>query len=46
MARSPSAHYLRKLLAALEQAASGAMPLTAQLPEPLERAGAGGAYSH
>jgi LuxR family transcriptional regulator, maltose regulon positive regulatory protein len=31
----PSAHYLRKLLAVLEQAASGATPLTAQLPEPL-----------
>ena len=31
----PSAHYLRKLLAALEQAASGSMPPTPQLPEPL-----------
>jgi LuxR family transcriptional regulator, maltose regulon positive regulatory protein len=31
----PSAHYLRKLLAALEQAASGTTPLTAELPEPL-----------
>jgi ATP/maltotriose-dependent transcriptional regulator MalT len=31
----PSAHYLRKLLAVLEQAASGATPLSAQLPESL-----------
>jgi len=31
----PSAHYLRKLLAALEQAASGSMPPTPQLTEPL-----------
>jgi LuxR family transcriptional regulator, maltose regulon positive regulatory protein len=31
----PSAHYLRKLLAALEQAVSGFMPPTPQLPEPL-----------
>jgi LuxR family transcriptional regulator, maltose regulon positive regulatory protein len=31
----PSAHYVRKLLAALEQAASGSMQPTAQLPEPL-----------
>jgi LuxR family maltose regulon positive regulatory protein len=31
----PSAHYLRKLLAALEQVASGTTPLTAELPEPL-----------
>jgi LuxR family maltose regulon positive regulatory protein len=31
----PSAHYLRKLLAALEQAASGSVSPTPQLPEPL-----------
>ena len=31
----PSAHYLRKLLAALEQPASGSMPPTPQHPEPL-----------
>ena len=31
----PSAHYLRKLLATLEQAASGTTPRTAELPEPL-----------
>jgi LuxR family transcriptional regulator, maltose regulon positive regulatory protein len=31
----PSAHYLRKLLAALEQAASGTTPPSAALPEPL-----------
>ncbi len=31
----PSAHYLRKRLAALEQAASGTTPPTAKLPEPL-----------
>ena len=31
----PSAHYLRKLLAALEQAASGSMAPTLRLPEPL-----------
>lgn len=31
----PSAHYLRKLLATLEQAASGTTPPTAALPEPL-----------
>jgi LuxR family maltose regulon positive regulatory protein len=31
----PSAHYFRKLLAALEQAALGTMPPTPQLPEPL-----------
>jgi LuxR family transcriptional regulator, maltose regulon positive regulatory protein len=31
----PSAHYLRKLLTALEQAASGSVSPTPQLPEPL-----------
>ena len=31
----PSAHYLRKLLTALEQAALSSMPPTAELPEPL-----------
>jgi Bacterial regulatory proteins, luxR family len=31
----PSAHYLRKLLAALEQVTWGTTPLTAELPEPL-----------
>jgi LuxR family transcriptional regulator, maltose regulon positive regulatory protein len=31
----PSAHYLRKLLTALEQAASRTTPPTAELPEPL-----------
>ncbi len=31
----PSAHYIRKLLAALEHAASGAKSPTAELPEPL-----------
>ncbi len=31
----PPAHYLRKLLAALEQVTSGTTPLTAELPEPL-----------